>query len=65
MTFREMRDAFEAHAKDERLDLTEHPLHALYLVAGTQVAWKAWKAAHVALGAYVPGADPEATRSPA
>lgn len=52
MTFREMRDAFEQYACDEGFDLSEHVLHPLYLSGFTQFAWRTWKAAYVALGAY-------------
>lgn len=53
MTWADLRERFEEHATGRGLDLTEHPLHALYTDRKTQEAWMGWRAAHEALGAYV------------
>jgi len=61
VNFQKMREAFERSCRVGSLsegacppDLSEHPLHALYLNSETQQLWRGWKAAYVATAVYHP-----------
>lgn len=54
LTAAEVRCSFLDHAEARGLQVDHDPMTATFLHPDTRAAWEAWRAAHIALGAYVP-----------